>query len=154
MSELTPRAAEIRLAQYGERGKPFECGNEKALYEIALTLQAEIDRLRAELAQVSSEIVRFGIYGAPVPAVEALVKRADELVTENTDLRTELEALKPTAIQTCGRTQAVSGDEYPPCARHAGHRSAYCRSADGRTYFLAAAATQPNRTDAIEGGDL
>lgn len=49
MSELTPRAAEIRLAQYGEPGKPYDCGNEKALHEIALTFLAEIDRLRAEL---------------------------------------------------------------------------------------------------------
>lgn len=37
----------------------------------------------------------------------------------------------------CGRTEAVSGETYLPCARPAGHREAYCRSADGSVYFLA-----------------
>ncbi|MFF9118356.1 hypothetical protein ACF09Y_22600 [Streptomyces massasporeus] len=52
-----------------------------------------------ELKQVSQEIARFGIYGAAVPATKALVKRADELVTENAELRTrvaELEAERHT----------------------------------------------------------
>ncbi|MFG2276762.1 hypothetical protein ACGFNY_44265 [Streptomyces chartreusis] len=37
----------------------------------------------------------------------------------------------------CGRTEAVSGETYRPCGRPAGHREAYCRSADGAAYFLA-----------------
>lgn len=37
----------------------------------------------------------------------------------------------------CGRTESVAGQTYPPCARPAGHREAYCRSADGTAYFLA-----------------
>jgi hypothetical protein len=37
----------------------------------------------------------------------------------------------------CGRTQSVTGETYRPCARPAGHREAYCRSADGNAYFLA-----------------
>jgi hypothetical protein len=48
--ENQPTPAEIRLAQYGERTKTYDSGNEKALHEIALGLKAEIDRLRAELA--------------------------------------------------------------------------------------------------------
>jgi hypothetical protein len=48
--------AEIRLAQYGERTSTWSTatyndGTEKALHEIALGLKAEIDRLRAELAE-------------------------------------------------------------------------------------------------------
>lgn len=37
----------------------------------------------------------------------------------------------------CGRTESVDGHTYPPCTRAAGHEQAYCRSADGRAYFLA-----------------
>ncbi len=37
----------------------------------------------------------------------------------------------------CGRTTSTARTEYPPCARPAGHREAYCRSADGTTHFLA-----------------
>lgn len=47
----------------------------------------------SELGQVSAEIARFGIYGAAVPAAKALVKRADELVTENASLRARIAAL-------------------------------------------------------------
>ena len=43
--------------------------------------------------QVSAEIARFGIFGAALPAVKALVKRADELVTENAGLRARVAAL-------------------------------------------------------------
>ncbi|NYV72961.1 hypothetical protein [Streptomyces sp. UH6] len=38
--------------------------------------------------------------------------------------------------ELCGRTTSVAGDEYPPCARPAGHTEAYCRSADTKAYFL------------------
>lgn len=43
----------------------------------------------------------------------------------------------------CGRTESVSGDRYPPCARPSGHREAYCRSADGQVYFLAVDRSRP-----------
>lgn len=51
--QLTP--AEIRLAQYGQRTSTWSTatyndGTEKALHEIALGLKAEVDRLRAVLA--------------------------------------------------------------------------------------------------------
>jgi hypothetical protein len=38
----------------------------------------------------------------------------------------------------CGKTLAVSGTEYPPCARPAGHHEAYCRDASRNRHFLAA----------------
>lgn len=40
-----------------------------------------------------------------------------------------------TAAPLCGRTEAVSGRVYPPCAREAGHREAFCRSADGDLFL-------------------
>jgi hypothetical protein len=46
------------------------------------------------LEQVAAEIARFGIYGAAVPATKALVKRADELVTENGSLRARVAELE------------------------------------------------------------
>lgn len=50
---MTPHAAQVRLAQYGERTKTwstatYDSGTEKALHEIASALSAEVDRLRAE----------------------------------------------------------------------------------------------------------
>ncbi|MEU3529960.1 hypothetical protein AB0E62_40085, partial [Streptomyces sp. NPDC038707] len=60
----------------------------------------------------------------------------------------------------CGRTESVVRSEYPPCARPAGHSEAYCRSADGKTHFLALygprPATKPARgaqQDPIQGGE-
>ncbi|MFJ8923900.1 hypothetical protein ACIREK_31035 [Streptomyces sp. NPDC102415] len=40
----------------------------------------------------------------------------------------------------CGKTIAVDGTTYPPCARHAGHSTAYCRDSAHNSYFLAAPA--------------
>jgi hypothetical protein len=48
------------------------------------------------------------------------------------------EAQQQPDTETCRRTRSVDGTEYPPCARKAGHEEAYCQSADGRAYFLAA----------------
>lgn len=42
---------------------------------------------------------------------------------------------------TCGKTQAVDGNTYPPCARPEGHIEAYCRDATRNAYFIAAAQT-------------
>ncbi|MFJ9101351.1 hypothetical protein ACIRJM_23120 [Streptomyces sp. NPDC102405] len=55
--QLTP--AEIRLAQYGERGTwsnaTYGDGTEKALHEIAIGLKAEVDRLRSRVAELVEE---------------------------------------------------------------------------------------------------
>lgn len=48
--------------------------------------------------------------------------------------------------RTCGRTWSVSGHEYSPCARLAGHSETYCRTADGQAYFL-------GTDEAQQGGD-
>ncbi|MFJ1696224.1 hypothetical protein ACIOHC_13895 [Streptomyces sp. NPDC088252] len=59
--KLTVSAAEIRLAQYGEqsglRVATYDSGTEKALHQIALTLLAELDRVRAELAALPTPVV-------------------------------------------------------------------------------------------------
>lgn len=39
----------------------------------------------------------------------------------------------------CGKTRATDGNNYPPCARPAGHIEAYCRNATRNAYFIAAA---------------
>lgn len=57
---------------------------------------------------------------------------------------------EPKTGEACGRTRSISGDEYPPCARPANHWDAYCRSADGQSYFLAIDAHQ--RPAVREGG--
>ncbi|MDK1473687.1 hypothetical protein QNO07_09665 [Streptomyces sp. 549] len=43
---MTAKAAAIRLAQYGERTATYDSGTERALHEIALTMAAEVERLR------------------------------------------------------------------------------------------------------------
>ncbi|MCI4143017.1 hypothetical protein [Streptomyces sp. MMS20-AI2-20] len=73
MSEtpMTPKAARVRLAQYGERTKTWSTatyadGTARALYEIALTLNAEaqtlrarVDALEAQAAALRAPHVRF-----------------------------------------------------------------------------------------------
>jgi hypothetical protein len=66
MSEqpMTPRAASIRLAQYGERTSTWatathESGTERALHEIALTLNAEVAELRKQLEQARGIAVQL-----------------------------------------------------------------------------------------------
>jgi len=56
---MTPDVARVRLAQYGERTKTwstatYDNGTERALHEIALTLRAEADELRARLAELEA----------------------------------------------------------------------------------------------------
>ncbi|MFC9987857.1 hypothetical protein ACFXKV_04670 [Streptomyces globisporus] len=42
------------------------------------------------------------------------------------------------SLPLCGKTVAVDGTVYAPCARHAGHSAAYCRDSARNHYFLAA----------------
>lgn len=82
----------------------------------------EVARLRAVRAAVGDEVARFGIYGAALPATKALVKRADELVTENGRLRsrvTELERLladAPVAVTLTERAVGGPGRGPGGCA--------------------------------------
>ncbi|MEU1088945.1 hypothetical protein ACFYPN_16130 [Streptomyces sp. NPDC005576] len=57
---MTPDAALTRLRQYGEHTSTWSTatyndGTEKALHEIALTLAAEVDRLRARVAELEAQ---------------------------------------------------------------------------------------------------
>ncbi|MYR48866.1 hypothetical protein GTY83_07070 [Streptomyces sp. SID4928] len=42
------------------------------------------------------------------------------------------------SLPLCGKTVAVDGTVYAPCARHAGHSAAYCRDSARNHYFLTA----------------
>ncbi|MFE3429832.1 hypothetical protein [Streptomyces sp. NPDC059171] len=58
-SPMTPDAALARLRQYGERTSTWSTathndGTEKALHQIAVTLAGEVDRLRAQVAELTS----------------------------------------------------------------------------------------------------
>lgn len=59
-AEASARAAQIRLGQYGERARftvaTYDSGTEKALHEIALTLSAELDRVRAERDELKKRV--------------------------------------------------------------------------------------------------
>ncbi|WP_442803443.1 hypothetical protein OG411_19140 [Streptomyces pseudogriseolus] len=57
---MTPKAARVRLAQYGERTKTWSTathadGTARALYEIALTLNAEAQTLRARVDALEAQ---------------------------------------------------------------------------------------------------
>lgn len=71
---------------------------------------------------MDSEVIRAGL-AALAAAEEAAPSPVWEPVLDGEPL--------------CGRTESVSGEVYRPCGRPAGHREAYCRSADGAQYFLA-----------------
>ncbi|MFB7222397.1 hypothetical protein [Streptomyces sp. NPDC056227] len=66
---MTPDAALARLRQYGERTSTWSTatysdGTEKALHEIAVSLAAEVDRLRARVVELeTSTAPRFCICG-------------------------------------------------------------------------------------------
>lgn len=68
---------------------------------------------RSELQQISDEIARFGIYGTAVPATKALVKRADELVTENARLREELAKAREKALNEAADSFDRMADSEP-----------------------------------------
>lgn len=74
---MTPDAALIRLRQYGERTSTwstatYDSGTEKALHEIALTLAAEVSRLRARVTDLE----------VGLPAMQTALFRALDRVTE------------------------------------------------------------------------
>ena len=88
-------------------------------------------------------------------AVSELRRLADEeqpgfgpAVDCQTGPKADSKADEEQPAEVCGKTFGVSGDEYPPCARRPGHREAYCRSADGSAYFLAALREEQPATEA------
>lgn len=75
-------------------------------------------------------------------ALDYLESLAGRDITE-TDRQRLLSILDDGRLQGpyCGKTQSVSGDTYPPCARPANHIEAYCRDAKKTSYFTAAQET-------------
>lgn len=57
------------------------------------------------------------------------------------------------AQRLCGKSRGVSGLYYQPCARAAGHKEAYCKSADGEHLFLAASPMDPVHILGIEAAE-
>jgi hypothetical protein len=96
---MTPKAARVRLAQYGERTKTwstatYNSGTERALHEIALTLLAEAEaaaELRTELEQRTT-LLREVQATARRRAAEAEGRKTygDRLAAENERLRARL----------------------------------------------------------------
>lgn len=86
-------------------------------------LRAEVERLRAD----PTTMLREAADHDRQMWADLLRRLADE-VQQPTD-----------GVTLCGKTTAEGGATYPPCARHAGHNTAYCRDASGSSYFLAAA---------------
>lgn len=74
-----------------------------------------------------------------------LRRMADETATTETQANG--------AQRLCGKTRGVSGLYYRPCARTAGHKEAYCRSADGGHLFLAAPPMDPVHILGIDADD-
>ncbi|MEU4154733.1 hypothetical protein [Streptomyces antimycoticus] len=85
MSEtpMTPEVARVRLAQYGERTSTWSTatyndGTEKTLHQIALTLLAEADGLRARGAELENALAATGrslssfIFDSDDPGADAL----------------------------------------------------------------------------------
>jgi hypothetical protein len=97
--QLTP--AEIRLAQYAERGTwstaTYNDGTEKALYEIALGLKAEIDRLRVQLTDQQAETAKLIRWHGEDDA--ALDRMRDTIVRLRVELA-EATAAVPAAVET------------------------------------------------------
>ncbi|WP_411095972.1 hypothetical protein [Streptomyces sp. 020-2-3H-GM] len=109
-TSMTPDAALARLRQYGERTSTWSTatyndGTEKALHQIAVSLAAEVDRLRGELSDATAEMAENA------RAMNALRRHRD---TAENRVR-ELEALKPARFQDCQVCGA--GYEYgKPCS--------------------------------------
>ncbi|MFE6426770.1 hypothetical protein ACFVOB_15030 [Streptomyces rochei] len=104
------------------------------LLEEVFEAMAEADpvRLRAELVQVAAVCAGW-IADLDSRTTEGTRRVADETAPTETD----------GAQRLCGKTRGVSGLYYRPCARTAGHKEAYCRSADGGHLFLAAPPMDP-----------
>ena len=88
----------------------------------------------------------------------AMYPVADGTFRIGTDVRAELrrvadETVANGAQRLCGKTRGVSGLYYRPCARPAGHKEAYCKSADGGHLFLAAQPMDPVHILGIEADD-
>lgn len=104
---MTPDAALARLRQYGERTSTWSTatyndGTEKALHQIAVSLAAEVDRLRGELSEATAELaenaramnaLRRHRDTAEARVAELTITPVDEAV-EMAEAAEELEAMR------------------------------------------------------------
>lgn len=132
---MTPDVALTRLRQYGERTTgwstaTYNNGTERALHQIAVSLAAEVDRMRARVAEPETlKPARFQDcqvcgagheYGQPCSACEFNKQMAAATPARR--------MLRPDACDSCGATP----DEWcPDCAAcrqgcHGGHDNNPC----------------------------
>ncbi|MBH0243942.1 hypothetical protein I3W98_15470 [Streptomyces cavourensis] len=128
---MTPDVALARLRQYGERTSTWSTatyndGTEKALHQIAVSLAAEVDRLRARVAELEAlkparfqdcQVCGAGYeYGKPCSACE-FSKQMAAAAPARRDLRSGVAAarrmLRPDACDSCG---AIPDEWCPDCA--------------------------------------
>ncbi|MDJ0342189.1 hypothetical protein QMK19_03185 [Streptomyces sp. H10-C2] len=133
---MSPHAAQIRLAQYGERAEftvaTYGNGTAQALHQIALTLSAEVDRLTAELAQqvtwsenrrlrmVAAETDLLNIRGhlspngyprrVPMPLGNEIAPVVEWLLTENERLTAEVADFRANATKLVDGWRTASGE--------------------------------------------
>lgn len=139
---MTPDMALTRLRQYGESTSTWSTatyndGTEKALHQIAVSLAREVERLRATLTELTAAPVDEAVEMAEAEAELEAMRREHSgpcRVPDSPDCTCPAEPSLP----LCGKTVAVDGTVYAPCARHAGHSAAYCRDSARNHYFLAA----------------
>jgi hypothetical protein len=58
-ADYAPNAAEVQLAQYGQRTTSFECDAERTMYRLACDLRGELERLRGQLSDQRAYEVRL-----------------------------------------------------------------------------------------------
>ncbi|MGW1433092.1 hypothetical protein ACWD6K_31290 [Streptomyces sp. NPDC002431] len=146
---MTPNTALIRLRQYGERTSTwstatYDSGTERALYEIALTLAAEVNQLSNDLTgafldrheeeqdsarlrlalesarrgrrELRARVSRLKFTAALAEEDYRRVVRGASLIESQLRARVaELEALTPAPIQTC-RVCGAGYDYGQPCS--------------------------------------
>ncbi|MFF8299556.1 hypothetical protein ACF07M_29910 [Streptomyces globisporus] len=100
-------------------------------------LRADNKALRARIAELTAAPVDEAVEMAEAEAELAAMRREHPdpcRVPDSPDCTCPAEPSLP----LCGKTVAVDGAVYAPCARHAGHSAAYCRDSARNHYFLAA----------------
>ncbi|MFD5294741.1 hypothetical protein ACFWJU_05990 [Streptomyces mutabilis] len=120
----------------------------EALAGIAAVLHATTDRgagLRDEGLSGPCDCGEGAVHYTTAECPAELRRMADE--TQPAETETD------GAQRPCGKSRGVSGLYYRPCARAAGHKEAYCRSADGGHLFLAAPPMDPVHILGIDADD-
>lgn len=109
---MTPDAALARLRQYGESTSTWSTatyndGTEKALHQIAVSLAGEVERLRAQVAELEAA-------GSRLTTVQRLAEEADDKNNHTVDTDLLLDALglsadAPTGARPTGLPLGLTG---------------------------------------------